>query len=238
MIVVARRKAFVAAVFFILAAIAVFVSRESNTPAFSGEMTHCIILDAGHGFPDGGAVGMNGSIESTLNLKIALLAEKQLTKKGYKVIMTRLDDNCLSDEGKTIAQRKRSDMYKRLEIINSSKADIFISIHMNKFSDSRYRGAQTLYCDNFTQSMLLAELIQEEFHSIKENTSKRSPLKAPDSLFLLKNANIPAVIAECGFLSNFEEEQLLNSPKYQKSIANALVKGIEKYYSSQEERKE
>lgn len=109
---------------------------------------------------------------------------------------------------------------------------------MNKFSDSRYSGAQTLYSKNFTQSQLLAELIQEEFHSIKENKSKRSPLKAPDGIFLLKKSNIPAVIAECGFLSNYEEEQLLNTSKYQKSIAKALVSGIEKYYSLQEERKE
>lgn len=234
MIFIARRKVVVAVFFVILAISALIISGKQNTPVFSGKVTHCIIIDAGHGFPDGGAIGMNGSIESTLNLKIALFTEKLLSDKGYKVIMTRSSDDALTKEGKTVANRKRNDMYKRLDIINSSCADMFVSIHMNKYTDSRYKGAQTLYSGNFTQSQLLAETIQEEFHKIKENESKRTPLKAPDGLFLLKNARIPAVIAECGFLSNFEEERLLNTENYQKAIAGAIAKGIEKYYFSME----
>lgn len=173
---------------------------------------------------------MNGTIESTLNIKIAKLVEKSLTKKGYNVIMTRTDEDAVSDEGKTLAQRKRSDMYKRLETINSSDADMFVSIHMNKFTDSRYFGAQVIYSDNFVQSEQLASFIQSRLCALKENQSKRTHSKAPSGIFLLKNAKIPAVIVECGFLSNYDEEKLLNTPEYQKSISVAIIKGIEDFY--------
>jgi len=238
MIFIARRKAVVACLFLMIALFALILSGQHKVSVFSGKLTRCIVIDAGHGLPDGGAVGMNGSIESTLNLKIALLTEKLLKEKGYNVIMTRTDDDALTDEGKTVATRKRNDMYKRLDIINTSGADIFISIHMNKFTDSRYKGAQVIYSDNFTQSQILAENLQKALCSLKENTSKRTALKTPGRIFLLNNANIPAVIVECGFLSNFEEEQLLNTEKYQNAVAGAIVKGIEKYYSSQKDRKE
>ena len=238
MIFIARRKAVVACLFLMIALFALILSGPEKVPVFSGKLTGCIVIDAGHGLPDGGAVGMNGSIESTLNLKIALMTEKLLKEKGYNVIMTRTDDDALTSEGKTIAVRKRNDMYKRLDIINSSGADIFISIHMNKFTDSRYKGAQVIYSDNFTQSQTLAESLQKALCSLKENTSKRTALKAPQSIFLLKHASIPAVIVECGFLSNFEEERLLNTDKYQNAVSKAIVKGIENYYSSQKDRKE
>lgn len=238
MVYIARRKVVVAGVFLAIALFALFLPKEKNAPVFSGELSRTIIIDAGHGFPDGGAVGMNGSIESTLNLKIALLTQKSLEKKGYTVVMTRDSEDCLSDEGKTLAVRKRSDMYKRLDIINSSAADMFVSIHMNKYTDSRYRGAQVLYSGNFQQSQLLAESIQNALCTLKENISKRAVLRAPESIFLLKNAAMPAVIVECGFLSNFEEERLLNTGKYQKAVSGAIVKGIENYYFSQRSRKD
>ena len=107
---------------------------------------------------------------------------------------------------------------------------------MNKFSDSRYRGAQVIYSGNFTQSHTLAQFIQKELNLLPENISKRTQLKAPDSIFLLRKAQIPAVIVECGFLSNFEEEELLGKPDYQEKLSKAIVKGIEKYYNN--ERKE
>ena len=102
---------------------------------------------------------------------------------------------------------------------------------MNKFSDSKYSGAQVIYSGNFPESENLASLIQNQLCLFEENKSKRSHLKAPGSIFLLKNAKIPAVIVECGFLSNFEEEELLGNKKYQKKLAGAISKGIQKYYS-------
>ena len=230
MIFIAGRKRLILIIFSCLLALSLFLHHEESENVFSFKQTKRIVIDAGHGLPDGGAVGMNGTIESTLNIKIAKLVEKSLTKKGYNVIMTRTDEDAVSDEGKTLAQRKRNDMYKRLETINSSDADMFVSIHMNKFTDSRYFGAQVIYSDNFVQSEQLAAFIQSRLYALKENQSKRTHSKAPSGIFLLKNAKIPAVIVECGFLSNYDEEKLLNTPGYQKSISAAIVKGIEDFY--------
>ena len=233
MIIITRRK-FVTFLFFSILFVAALVSHDNNTAeVFSGELTKRIIIDAGHGFPDGGAVGARGTIECTLNLKIAKRIEKELKKKGYTVIMTRTgEDSPISGED-TISNKKHKDMYRRLGIINNSEADLFVSIHMNKFGDSRYRGAQVIYSGNFTQSHSIAQLIQEELNFLPENFSKRTQLKAPQSIFLLKKAEIPAVIVECGFLSNFEEEELLQTPKYQQKLSKAIVKGIEKYYKTE-----
>ena len=144
--------------------------------------------------------------------------------------MTRNDENSICDEEKNISSRKKSDMKKRLGIINSSGADMFVSIHMNKFSSSYYCGAQVIYSGNFKESEELARIIQKELHSLPDNKSKREPLKAPSGIFLLRNSQIPAVIVECGFLSNYDEEQLLCTEKYQNSLAKAIAKGIDNYY--------
>ena len=233
MIYISRRKAFVASLFIIMI-ITSFLFPYKKIPVFSHSANKCIVLDPGHGFPDGGAVGINKSIESTLNLKIALLTKNMLQKKGYTVIMTRSDENSIWEQGTTISEKKKSDMHRRLEIINTSDADMFISIHLNKFSDTKYQGAQVLYSKNFVQSQILAESIQKELCLLKENIKKRSHLKAPKGLFLMENARIPAVIVECGFLSNAAEEELLNTKDYQKSLAKAIVSGIEKYYRKAE----
>lgn len=230
MLIISRKKFFLISGFIAVCTIALFLAEAYKLPAYAKKPTGVILIDAGHGYPDGGAIGMNGSIESTLNIKVSKLVKKRLISKGYSVIMTRETEDAVADEGKAMAKRKLSDMTKRLEIINSSGADILVSIHMNKFSDSRYRGAQVLYSANYKESELLAKNIQTEFCAIPENKSKRTHLKAPSSIYLMKNASIPAVIAECGFLSNFEEEQLLNNSQYQRKLANAIVEGIINYY--------
>lgn len=230
MIFIVRRKAVILMIFTFIFALSTFLLHHQSTNVFSGELTGRIVVDGGHGLPDGGAIGANGTIESTLNIKIAKLVQKSLSKKGYSVIMTRTGEDAITGESETISARKKSDMHKRLKIINSSKADMFVSIHMNKFPDSRYRGAQVLYSGNFGESALLAGMLQKELHSLPDNKSKRTHLKAPDGIFLLKNAQIPAVIVECGFLSNYDEEKLLNTAEYQKQLAKAIVRGIESYY--------
>lgn len=230
MLIISKKKFFLLSSFIAITIVALFLIQAYKLPAFAKKPTGVVLIDAGHGYPDGGAIGMNGSIESTLNIKVAKLVKKKLVNKGYSVIMTRESENAIADEGKTMAKRKLSDMTKRLEIINNSGADILVSIHMNKFSDSRYRGAQVLYSGNYAESELLAKSIQAELCAIPENKTKRTFLKAPNSIYLMKNAAIPAVIAECGFLSNFEEEQLLNSSQYQEKLAGAIVDGIINYY--------
>lgn len=230
MIFIPRRKLVVFMLFCLIFALTTFIMHHQSTNVFSDKLSGRIVLDAGHGLPDGGAIGATGTVESTLNINIAKRVEKELTKDGYTVIMTRTDENSITDKSGTIAVQKKDDMHERLKIINTSDADIFVSIHMNKFTDSRYCGAQVLYSGNFDESAQLAALLQRELHALPDNKSKRTHLKAPPGIFLLKNAQIPAVLVECGFLSNFEEEKLLNTKEYQKAIAKAIVKGIESYY--------
>lgn len=230
MIFFPRRKVAVLVLFAVLFTVSASVRKRGESPVFSGKITKVIVVDAGHGLPDGGAVGMMGTIESELNIKIANLLREKLTKKGYTVIMTREDENTIAEGGGSISERKKKDMHKRLEIINSSGADMLVSIHMNKFTDSRYCGAQVIYSGNFPESEELASAIQKRLHLLPDNNSKRSQTKAPKGIFLLKNAQIPAVITECGFLSNYEEEKLLNTEKYQKELSSAILGGIEDYY--------
>ena len=230
MIFIPRRKLVIFVIFISMLSFITLSIHHESSDVFTGKVTKCIVLDAGHGLPDGGAIGMTGTIESTLNLEIAKKVKKILEKQGYKVIMTRNDENSIYSKGESIAEKKKNDMNKRLEIINSSDADMFISIHMNKFTSSNYRGAQVIYSGNFKESETLAMLIQNELHLVPDNKSKRAPLKAPEGIFLLKKASIPAVIVECGFLSNFDEEKLLCTQKHQKALADAIAKGVKNYY--------
>lgn len=234
MIFIPRRKIIVFTIFIAMLAFLSLTLHHQSSGVFSGKITKRIVLDAGHGLPDGGAIGATGTIESELNIKIAKKVQKLLKKKGYDVIMTREDENSICEDKKGISLRKKIDMQKRLEIINSSGADMFVSIHMNKFSSSSYCGAQVIYSGNYIESETLAGLIQKELHTLPDNKSKRAHLKAPSGIFLLKNAQIPAVIVECGFLSNFDEEKLLCTEKYQNALAKAIAKGIENYYERNE----
>lgn len=236
MIVISKKKFYVIICFLMCFICLLIFFDKGKTSVFAKKPVGKIVLDAGHGFPDGGAIGMNASIESTLNIKVTRLVKKKLEKNGYAVIMTRKGEDATTKEGKTISQKKVNDMKNRLRIINSSNADMLVSIHMNTFTDSRYRGAQVLYSLNFRESESLGKSIQRELVKLPENKSKREAVCAPNSLYLMKNATIPAVIVECGFLSNFQEEQNLNTYEYQNKLASAICEGIVKYYKNAELR--
>jgi len=224
LIIVIRRGALI--LFFGIVIIIIALAMRGGSKeaiSFNHQNIKSVIIDPGHGEPDGGAVGKSGSIESELNLKIALKLRDELTERGYSVTMTREDSAGLD-------KKKKADMKKRLEIMKETPSDIFVSIHMNKFVQSKYRGAEVLYSDNFIQSSLLAELIMSEIREINPKEQTRSVKKAESSLYLMKNAVLPAVIVECGFLSNAEEEALLLDEKYQSRIASAICDGIISYY--------
>lgn len=223
----------------VLAAALALASLSGNRaePSFADADKKTIVLDAGHGDPDGGAIGATGSVESTLNLSVAKKLKSKLEKKGFTVIMTREDENGIHSEAtQGIREKKREDMHKRLEIANGSDADLFVSIHMNQFNAEKYRGAEVLYSDRFENALLLAELIQARLKELDPENQTRSVKKADGSIFLLKNAEIPAVLVECGFLSNPAEEKLLKSEGYQKKVAEAIAGGVEEYYACAGER--
>lgn len=186
-----------------------------------------IVLDAGHGAADGGAVGTSGAYEKELNLKIAQRLQKLLEQTGSEVIVTRADDE-------PIAQSKREDMHLRKSYRDSSSADIFVSIHMNKFPQQKYSGAQVFYADS-EESKLLGECIQSEMRQLLNPSNNRVAKKADSSIFLLKKSAVPSVIVECGFLSNPEEERLLNTDEYQERLAWSVYSGIIKYFDAEVE---
>lgn len=192
-----------------------------------------VIIDAGHGEPDGGAVGGDGTNESGLNLKVAQKLNNLLLQADIKTVMTRTTEQGIHDaEAKTIAQMKRSDMKKRREIQQSMGADIFCSIHMNQFSQSKYYGAQVVYDSKNENSKPLADSIQAALKEYVDPTNNRQAMKSDGSIYLLKNAPITSVIVECGFLSNPDELENLKTDEYQSKIAYAIFKGIEDYYKS------
>lgn len=225
MIIKLKKKSVALVCLSFAAAIAVMISLRA-VPTISFNKPYTVVVDAGHGEPDGGAVGINGTIEKDINLQIALKLREVLENRGVRVIMTRTDDNSICDNSaRTLHEKKVSDMHNRLEIINTSGADLFLSIHMNSFSDPKTGGLHVFYSRNHPEAEETATLIQE---SIAELTgAKTHAVKtASDTLFLMKNPIPPAILIECGFISNPEEEKLLNDDNYQSKIAFSIANAV------------
>ena len=198
----------------------------SSTPVSK----HIVILDAGHGNPDGGAVGQDGSIESNLNLEIVLKLQKLLEASNCTVILTRSDENGIYETtAETIREQKVSDMKNRVDIANNSNAEIFVSIHMNKLEQSQYSGWQTFYKNNDDTSKEIAENIQTSLNYFIKKENSRT-IKSISGIYLTKNVEIPLVIVECGFLSNAEENKLLQTDSYQNELAWSIYIGIMDYF--------
>ncbi len=190
-----------------------------------------VLVDAGHGLPDGGAIGINGTVEQRINLEIAKKIKEVLSAKGINIILTREDENCLSNKkNATIRELKLDDMRKRRELMKTSNADLFISIHMNSYKNSLAEGLRIFYAENSKDIKPLAEEIQVRMSDV--TGAKMSVVKTIDrNLFLLKNPPIPSILIECGFLSNPEEEAKLNTEDYEARLAWAISDAIEKYFA-------
>ena len=191
-----------------------------------------IILDAGHGKPDEGAQSVNGITEASINLKIALKTQKLLENSGATVILTRSDDNAIYEiDAKTLSDQKVSDIKNRVKIGNSSSADIFISIHLNKFEQSQYNGWQTFYRTEDEKSQLLATQIQNNLNSTIDKENNRVP-HTLNNIYIMKNVEIPITVVECGFLSNPQEESELQTDDYQTKLSWGIYNGIMDYFNS------
>ena len=195
------------------------------------EPTYAIVIDAGHGEPDGGAVSKSGVSEVGLNLDIALMLKDELEKLGYNIIMTRTNENNIADKDKQTPLRKMkvSDINNRIKIINESQADMLVSIHMNNFQNPKYYGWQTFYKKNSEASKVIAENIQAGISNNIDRENDRVALSITD-IKLIDKSNIPAVIVECGFLSNEEDLRLLLTDEYKQQIVAGIVDGIEMFY--------
>lgn len=188
-----------------------------------------IIIDAGHGGEDSGAVA-NGVLEKDVNLDIALKLRDFLVSSGYTVVMTRDSDISIYDSSAaTVREKKVSDLHNRLSIINGSEDNILISIHQNKFEQSKYYGAQMFYSKNNSESQLLAESIRQSVTGLLQPENKRELKPADKTIYILNKATVPAVIVECGFLSNPDEAQKLSDENYRKKMAFAIYCGFLNY---------
>ena len=191
-----------------------------------------IILDAGHGGFDGGAVASDGTVEKDINLSICMTLSEYLESYGYDVILTRSTDTATdSTDSDKIAIRKKSDMKNRLELMKRNPDAIFVSIHLNKFTTSAANGSQVFYSGKSDESEFLGEYIQKRIVSMLQPFNTRVNKKATSSTYLLYNATVPAVLVECGFLSNKQELELLKNPEYQSKIAFCIFCGINDYFS-------
>ncbi len=196
----------------------------------NGESLPVLVIDAGHGGFDGGAVGVNGTSEQDINLSISRSVQALSGFFGYPVAMTRSDEQALDyQQGRSVRENKVADIKARERITNEVKNPIFLSIHLNKFEDPKYFGAQVFYSKNNEQSQTLAEKMQETLISGIQNHNIRRAKPAAAGIYLMKKLQCPAIIVECGFLSNPQEEQLLCEVEYHKRLAVCIFHGYQTY---------
>lgn len=176
----------------------------------------CVVLDAGHGGSDPGKIGVNQAKEKDINLQIVEYVRENLENEGVEVILTRTDD--------TADESKAADMKERVSLINAKHPDMAVSIHQNSYTDSDVKGAQVFYYTHSEQGKELALVMQEEM-CLQDETNTRQA-KANDTYYMLKKTEVPTIIVECGFLSNYEEAEKLCEEEYQKKIAEAICSGI------------
>lgn len=215
----------------------VFIVIDNNEKSISSSANtldtkyQTVIIDAGHGGGDGGAVAEDGTLEKDINLSISKKLETALKLMGYNVIMTRTTDKLIydADVSKTIRQKKVSDIHNRTDLVNSTPDSILISIHQNKFPETQYSGTQVFYSSNCEESKPIAQSIQYAVRDLLQPQNKREIKKSGTNIYMLYYSKAPAVMVECGFLSNYEECEKLKSKDYQKQMVFCIMCGILNY---------
>jgi len=199
-----------------------------NQPVPTGADIGCskaektLILDAGHGGEDGGAVSISGIPESQINLSIVEKLDNILCFFGDIPILLRSEDVSLhNSDAKTLREKKVSDLKNRVSMVNEIPNGVLISIHQNTYTDERYHGAQTFYA-NTEGAQNLAHHVQTTLKQSLQPNNERESKKISDSVYLMNHVLCPAVLVECGFLTNAAEESLLLDPLYQKKLAMVL----------------
>lgn len=194
-------------------------------PVFSAARAEgeTVVIDAGHGGEDGGAVSISGVPESGINLAIAMKLDYLLGLYGVQTKLLRSSDISLHDnDAKTLRQKKSSDLHNRVDIIENTENATLISIHQNIFQNARYHGAQVFYADE-ALSLPFATLTQSLLKETLDPTNTRQPARIPDSVYLMNHITCQAILVECGFLSNREEDKKLQTSAYQTKIGLTLA---------------
>lgn len=205
------------------------VEEKSQESESTNDSSFCVVLDAGHGGEDPGKIGVNQEEEKDINLAIVNFIKEDLESTGVKVVLTRESDAGLYVDSSS--NKKIEDMNKRCEIMNESQASLAVSIHQNSYHEESVKGPQVFYYTASEKGKQAAELIQKQFDSVigAENNTRQA--KANDNYYLLLHTEIPVIICECGFLSNWEEAQKLVQEDYQKQVSAAISDGIREYLS-------
>ncbi len=202
-------------------------------PASDGKPV--IIIDAGHGGIDPGAIGVNKSEEKNINLEIALCLRDILSANGWEVIMTRAEDISINDPKYTkVSQVKTSDLKNRLKIFEEHPEAVAISIHQNHFTQEKYNGAQMFYGRKNPESQPLAESIQAAFRENLQPDNSRVVKRSTKDVYIIYNATIPTVLVECGFLSNWSDCTQLCDEEYRQKVAFTIFSGIVNYRNGME----
>jgi len=190
-----------------------------------------VVIDAGHGGVDPGAVGVGNVLEKDVTLAVSKRLEILVQQSGAKTIMVRGDDTDLGT-AQGLLKRKREDLTQRIQLAKDAQAEVYISIHANSYPNPKLTGAQTFYHSDSPESKLLAQSIQQELNSM---TNGKRVIKGNQDIYVLKKAHQAAVTVELGFLTNAEEEQLLTTPEYQEKLAVAIYQGLSVFFSKQGE---
>lgn len=227
-----KKMCFLFIIITLITAVSIFASSfqkgtSGNVVRTSMENTGLtLIIDAGHGGEDGGAVSLSGIKESEINLQIATKLDQIMGFFGIHTIMTRsTEDLDYSDKAHTIREKKVEDQNKRLQLINGTENAVLISIHQNKFPDGSPFGAQVLFSST-NGSKEFAEFMQKLLISTLNSKNRRSASKVPSNILLMNHIKCPAILIECGFLSNTVEEKLLMTDAYRLKIAAVIAAGF------------
>ncbi len=191
----------------------------------------CIVIDAGHGGVDGGAVSCTGVLESQINLEIALKLDDLCHLLGINTKMIRTTDCSVYTQGSSIAAKKVSDLKERVRITNETENAVIVSIHQNKYVQSQYSGAQVFYAPT-EGSNILAKSIQDTYTRCLNSGSNRK-IKKADGVYLMQHITCPGVLVECGFLSNPEEEARLRNKSYQQKICCVIASACSGYLNAE-----
>lgn len=221
---------------FVVLAICARITERALPTAAVASSKPVIVLDAGHGGLDSGAVGATGVLEKDVNLSIVLALRDMFEMSGFEVVLTRDEDISIYDPGvEGIRNQKLNDMDNRLEIIQKYPDSIFLCIHQNNFTDPKYFGGQMFYNNNNPQNRTLAQIMQNKFAQLQPGNGREIKLTG-EELFLLKSNKNPSLMIECGFLSNPEEEQKLSTWEYQQKVAFTIYGGVMEFIDATAEK--
>lgn len=231
-IVLIRKRFFVGALLFLcfftgFAAILLAGHRPASAPAFAAREDRpvTVVIDPGHGGEDGGAVSADGVMESRINLAVSQRLNDLLRFAGQRTLMTRTEDVSVHTEGDTMRERKVSDIHHRVDVVNSTEGAVLLSIHQNSLPSSRVTHGAQVFWNTVEGAETLAGVVQDSLNTAVNVGNEKLCKKIPATIYLMKHVTAPAILVECGFLSNSGETARLQEPSYQLKLAAAIATG-------------